>query len=100
MTPDDGNNSNGNGSDRSGLDGLNSLAAGNGHTNGAGGGEHCSQTELGGRHLRTLFIAWFAANDAYWPHEKRLNARPRLIDATTWPLEKRTSGLAKISTPG
>ncbi len=35
MTPDDGNNSNGNGSDRSGLDGLNSLASGNGQTNGA-----------------------------------------------------------------
>ena len=35
MTPDDDNNSNGNGSDRSGLDGLNSLASGNGQTSGA-----------------------------------------------------------------
>jgi Domain of unknown function (DUF4037) len=28
--------------------------------------------------LREVFIAWFAVNDIYWPHEKRLGERLRL----------------------
>ena len=34
---------------------------------------------LAAEYLRALFVAWFAANDAYWPHEKRLDARLRLM---------------------
>jgi hypothetical protein len=34
---------------------------------------------MAAEYLRTLFIAWFAANEAYWPHEKRLGARLRLM---------------------
>lgn len=30
-------------------------------------------------YLRLLFMAWFAAEDTYWPHEKRLNVRLRLM---------------------
>ena len=30
-------------------------------------------------YLRALFIAWLAANDVYWPHEKRLDVRLRLM---------------------
>ena len=64
MTPDDDNNSNGNGNGN-----------GNGNTNGAGGGDRIfPRPSLAADYLRTLFVAWFAANDAYWPHEKRPNA--------------------------
>jgi hypothetical protein len=34
---------------------------------------------LAADYLRTLFIAWFAVNDFYWPHEKRLGVRLRLM---------------------
>jgi hypothetical protein len=34
---------------------------------------------LAAEYLRALFIAWFAANDLYWPHEKRLGLRLRLM---------------------
>lgn len=34
---------------------------------------------MAAEYLRTLFIAWFAANRAYWPHEKRLSTRLRLM---------------------
>ena len=45
----------------------------------AGRGDGLLFHSLAADYLRTLFIAWFAANDAYWPHEKRLNARLRLM---------------------
>ncbi len=34
---------------------------------------------LAAEYLRALFTAWLAANDAYWPHEKRLDVRLRLM---------------------
>jgi hypothetical protein len=34
---------------------------------------------MAAEYLRALFIAWFAANGACWPHEKRLGIRLRLM---------------------
>ena len=59
---------------------------------------------LATEYLRTLFIAWFADNDVYWPHEKRLSTRLRLmrrddladLEKSVWATEDLLARLAAI----
>jgi hypothetical protein len=60
---------------------------------------------LATEYLRTLFIAWFADNDVYWPHEKRLSTRLRWmerddladLEKSVWTAENLVARLAAIN---